>query len=120
MVARRDLEEFAKTRLSKKADNMFAIARVRQFARLDVGREMRKGLPEVVLAEGKEARDVAEIVAGGGRRTRREIVSRADSGNLARIRAKRIAQTRVTFYEKARMIIVKRFSYKTKNTGGRV
>jgi pyridinium-3,5-biscarboxylic acid mononucleotide synthase len=120
MVARRDLERFAKTRLSKKADNILAIARVRQFARLDIGRELRKGLPEVVLAEGKDARDVAEIVAAVVKRTGRAIVSRADRSYLTRIRAKRIAQTRVIFYEKAGMITVKRFSYKTTNTGGRV
>src|SRR4029077_3715581 len=120
MVARRDLERFAQTRLSKKTDNILAIARVRQFARLDIGRELRKGLPEVVLAEGKDARDVAEIVAAGVKRTRRAIVSRADRSYLTRIRGKRIAQTRVNFYEKAGMVIVKRLSYKIKKTGGRV
>jgi pyridinium-3,5-biscarboxylic acid mononucleotide synthase len=120
MVARRDLERFAKTRVSTKADTILAIGRVKQFARLDIGRELRKGLPEVVLAEGKDARDVAEIVAAVVRRTGRAIVSRADRSYLTRIRAKRIAQTRVNFHEKAGMIIVKRLSYKTRKTGGKV
>jgi len=120
MVARRDLERFAKTRLSTKADTILAIGRVKQFARLDIGRELRKGLPEVVLAEGKDARDVAEIVAAVVRRTGRAIVSRADRSYLTRIRAKRIAQTRVNFHEKSGMIIVKRLSYKTRKTGGKV
>jgi pyridinium-3,5-biscarboxylic acid mononucleotide synthase len=120
MVARREMERFAKTRLSKKADRIFGIARVRQFARLDIGRELRKGLPEVVLAEGKNARDVGDIVAAVVKRTGRAIVSRADRSYLAKIRGKKIAKTGVTFHERAGIIIVKRLSYKIKRTGGRV
>jgi pyridinium-3,5-biscarboxylic acid mononucleotide synthase len=120
MVAERELAKFAETRLSRKANNMLAIERLRQIARLDVGRELRKGLPEVILAEGKNPRDVAEIVEAMVERTGRAIVSRADQSFLRRIRAKRLAKTRVTFFDEAGMIIVKKSSYKSKKTGGKI
>jgi NCAIR mutase (PurE)-related protein len=120
MVAERDLAKFAETRLSRKANNMLAIERLRQIARLDVGRELRKGLPEVILAEGKNPRDVAEIVEAMVERTGRAIVSRADHSFLKTIRAKQLAKTRVTFFDQAGMIIVKRSSYKAKKTGGKI
>ena len=33
--------------------SLLAIKRVARIAHLDVGREIRKGLPEIILAEGK-------------------------------------------------------------------
>jgi pyridinium-3,5-biscarboxylic acid mononucleotide synthase len=99
---------------------MLAIERLKHLARLDVGRELRKGLPEVVLAEGKDARDVADIVEAMVERTGRAIVSRADKNYLQKIKQKRLAKTQVRFFEKSRMIIVKRLSYKVKKTGGKV
>jgi pyridinium-3,5-biscarboxylic acid mononucleotide synthase len=118
MVARRDLARFAKTRLTRQASNMLAIERLKHLARLDVGRELRKGLPEVVLAEGKNARNVADIVEAMVERTGRAIVSRADKNYLQKIRQKRLGQVR--FHEESGMIIVKRLSYKVRKTGGKV
>lgn len=120
MVARRGLAGFAKTRFSNKADNLLAIKRLRQFARLDVGRELRKGLPEVILAEGKDPRDIADIVEAMVERTGRAIVSRADQSILRSIRRKRLAKTQVQFFERSGMIIAKRLFYKIKRTGGKV
>jgi pyridinium-3,5-biscarboxylic acid mononucleotide synthase len=114
------LAGFANARLSKRANNMLAIERLREFARLDVGRELRKGLPEVILAEGKDGDDVAQIVEAMVERTGRAIVSRADQSFLKRIRARRLAGAQVRFFERAGMIIVKRLSYKVKKSGGRV
>ena len=120
MVPRQDLARFAKTRLARTASNMLAIERLRRLARLDVGRELRKGLPEVVLAEGKDPGDVAKIVEAMVRRTGRAIVSRTDPSYLKKIRAKRLGRTQVRFFERAGMIIVKQSSYKIKKSGGRV
>ena len=120
MVSRQDLATFANTRIPKKAENMLAIERLRHLARLDVGRELRKGLPEVVLAEGKDPRDVADIVDAMVERTGRAIVSRASPKYLGRIRSKRLEKTRVVFYERSGMILAKRSSYKAVKTGGRV
>src|SRR5438132_466207 len=41
--------------------SLLAIKRVARIAHLDVGREIRKGLPEIILAEGKAPQDVAGL-----------------------------------------------------------
>jgi pyridinium-3,5-biscarboxylic acid mononucleotide synthase len=120
MVARRDLIRFAKIRLSNEPNSLLAIEKLRHLARLDVGREIRKGLPEVILAEGKDAEDVAEIAEAMVQRTGRAIVSRANGNDLRKIRAKRISNVRVQFFPKSGMIVIKRGSYKIKRSGGRV
>ena len=55
--------------------SLLAIKRVARIAHLDVGREIRKGLPEIILAEGKAPQEVAEIVEAMVKRTGRAIVS---------------------------------------------
>ncbi len=99
---------------------MLAIKRLGHIARLDIGREIRKGIPEVILAEGKEISDVADIAKAMVQRTGRAIVSRANRRYFERIRAKHIPDTRAQFFEKSGMIVVKRTSYKIRTTGGRV
>ena len=120
MVSRRDLERFASTRLSSKNNGLLALKKVRRLAKLDVGREFRKGLPEIILAEGKDPRDVADIASAMVRSTGRAIVSRADEKYLGKIRAKRLSNTRVQFFQKSGMILLKHHTFKKRNTGGRV
>ncbi len=120
MVKGQDLARFAETRLSKRGNSLLAIKRLGHIARLDIGREIRKGIPEVILAEGKEISDVADIAQAMVQRTGRAIVSRANRRYFERIRAKHIPDTRAQFFEKSGMIVVKRTSYKIRTTGGRV
>jgi len=120
MVKGQDLARFAETRLSKRGNSLLAIKRLGHIARLDIGREIRKGIPEVILAEGKEISDVADIAKAMVQRTGRAIVSRANRRYFERIRAKHIPDTRAHFFEKSGMIVVKRASYRIMTTGGRV
>lgn len=99
---------------------MLAIKKLSNFAKLDVGREIRKGLPEVILAEGKDPGDVARITGAMIHETGRAIVSRANRRYLAQIRARRIANARIDFFPKSGMIIVKQRSFKVRNTGGKL
>src|SRR5438034_1323427 len=119
MVASRDLVRFSDTQLSKRPSSLLAIEKLRDLARLDVGREVRKGLPEVILAEGKDAQEVAEIVEAMVKRTGRAIVSRANTNHLRKIRARRISNVRVKFFPKSGMIVIKRGSYEFRSSGGR-
>src|SRR5438046_8840021 len=98
MVASRDLVRFSDTQLSKRPSSLLAIEKLRDLARLDVGREVRKGLPEVILAEGKDAQEVEEIVEAMVKRTGRALVSRAKTNHLRRIRAPRRANDRDTIF----------------------
>jgi len=116
-----DLERFdAGFKGLRNQRSLLAIERVARLAYLDVGREIRKGLPEIILAEGKAPQEVAEIVEAMAKRTGRAIVSRADKKYLRAIRAQRIPRSKIHLYEKSGIIIAKLSSYRVKATGGRV
>src|SRR5438046_10124602 len=111
MVASRDLVRFSDTQLSKRPSSLLAIEKLRDLARLDVGREVRKGLPEVILAEGKDAQEVAETVEAMVKRTGRARGSRANANHLRRMRARRMPNGRVKCVPEPGMIVLKRGSY---------
>src|SRR5207247_2902408 len=100
--------------------SLLAIKRVARIAHLDVGREIRKGLPEIILAEGKAPQEVAEIVEAMVKTTGRAIVSRATGKHLRLIRARRIPKSRIQLFERSGIILAKMKSYRVKQTGGRV
>src|SRR3989442_3090147 len=100
--------------------SLLAIKRVARIDHLDVEREIRKGLPEIILAEGKAPQEVAQIVEAMMKRTGRAIVSRATRKQLRLIRAKRIPKSSIQFFEKPGIILAKLKSYRVKQTGGRV
>ena len=120
MARRENLEKFASARISKRDIRVLALKKLARLARLDIGREIRKGLPEIILAEGKSPADVAEITEAMAQRTGRAIVSRADISHLRTIRERRIKNVQIQFYSKPGIIIAKRRSYKTNKTGGKV
>src|SRR5256884_9385829 len=80
--------------------SLLAIQRVAHIAHLDVGREIRKGLPEIILAEGKAPQEVAEIVGVMVKRTGRAIVSGGTRKHLCPHRARRISKLRLQFIER--------------------
>jgi len=121
MAARSDLERFdAGFKGLRSQRNLLAIKRVASIARLDVGREIRKGLPEIILGEGKDPREVADIVEAMVKKTGRAIVSRATKKHLGLIRAQRIPKSKIQFFERSGIIVAKLSSYRVKATGGRV
>ena len=90
-------------------------------AKLDGARELRKGVPEVILAEGKTPNDVVEIskkmLSGSGR----VIISRCSKEHLDSIRLSlgNIGAD-LEINEKARMIVVKSKTFKIKPSGGKI
>ena len=107
-------------RLLEKKERMLAIESLSRFANLDVGREKRKGLPEVILAEGKFAREVAKISQAMVRRTGRAIISRCDAAQVRSIRAVLGKGSRLEYFPQSRIVIVKSKGYKPRRSGGRV
>lgn len=89
-------------------------------AKLDGNRELRKGVPEVVLAEGKSPGDVAEICRMMLANCGRVIVSRAGKEHLAEIKAIPTDDLRVEINEKAKMAVLKRKALPQTSSGGRV
>jgi NCAIR mutase (PurE)-related protein len=62
-----------------------AIEHVEDIAKLDVGREPRKGLPEIVLAERKEYADTVKIALAAAKRSGQVVVSRVKKRDLKRL-----------------------------------
>src|SRR5690242_1467915 len=121
MAARGDLARFdAGLEGLRSQRSLLAIKRVARIAHLDVGREMRKGLPEVILAEGKSPQDVAEIVEAMVAKTGRALVSRASKKYLRLIRSKRIPGANIEFFVKSGVTFVRLASHRVRRTGRRV
>lgn len=115
------LKKFEESRKDfEKKDRMLAIARVSHVAKLDVGREIRKGLPEVILAEGKLASDVVKISKEMLRKTGRTIISRLDHAHLTAIKSNIGKGSKIDYFPRSRMMVVKSKSYAPRRTGGRV
>ncbi|MBP1929410.1 NCAIR mutase (PurE)-related protein [Methanolinea mesophila] len=83
------------------------IETIGDFARIDLGRAMRCGMPEVVLAEGKEPGHLREIVSGIVAARGICIVSRlagSEAGTLAHFAEEQGYQVRHN--ERARMMVI--------------
>ncbi|HEX2924279.1 MAG TPA: nickel pincer cofactor biosynthesis protein LarB [Chloroflexota bacterium] len=90
-----------------------------EFARLDLDREHRKGVPEVILAQGKRQEDVLAIARQFVDRTGRAIVSRVDDQLLVKLRSE-FADCTLSEHSPSRMVVIKRHDYQLRPTGGRV
>ncbi|RLI26012.1 nickel pincer cofactor biosynthesis protein LarB [Candidatus Bathyarchaeota archaeon] len=99
---------------------LFAIEKIGEFARIDVGRELRRGIPEIILAEGKSLEELSEIVFRSIETAGRVIVSRLDGGIMDELAEKaRRRGLNVEEYREARMLVVRK-TLGRRETGGRV
>lgn len=96
-----------------------AIDAVSDFAKLDINRESRKGIPEIILAERKNPEDLSKIALKMLEKGR-AIVSRADKVQIEVLR--RAAPTDSSFWanDKTGMVVVKKRGFQVEKTGGRV
>ena len=84
------LEKFARGAITveeaQKAITVHSVEHVGDgIAKLDIGREMRRGLPEIIFAERKEYADTLRIAQAAVKRNGRAIVSRAKKRDLKRL-----------------------------------
>ncbi|MCX8191236.1 MAG: nickel pincer cofactor biosynthesis protein LarB [Nitrososphaerales archaeon] len=97
-----------------------AIEEVGRIAKIDISREERKEVPEIILAEGKSVNDTLRIAEAFVEKKGRAIISRVDE-KLFRIVKRRFRNGfNVTLNRDARVIIIKKEGYKVRETGGRV
>ena len=87
MDLRTILEKYAKGELSlNDVHNQISIHSVEyvgdNLARLDSGREIRRGVPEVIFGEGKQSRDIIKIVLAALKKQRNVLVSRVSDKEL--------------------------------------
>jgi pyridinium-3,5-biscarboxylic acid mononucleotide synthase len=86
---------------------------------LDLDRQQRTGVPEIVMVEGKDPASVLAIV--------REMLDHSGCAILSRTRprilrmlSEAFSDMRVDEYPRARMVVVRRPDYRPQPTGGRV
>lgn len=93
---------------------------VDSLVRLDVGREARRGVPEVILASGKPLALVVKSAAEMARVTGRVIVSKAEPKHAEEL-AKELGEGfKVEFYENAKLLVAKRAGLSVEGGGGKV
>lgn len=90
---------------------------VEDVARLDVAREARTGIPEVVLAEGKADAHLVSIVAAFAQRRERVLVSRLAPERLPLLRN---LDLNLDYHESARFLVASKDGRPAPRTGGRV
>jgi pyridinium-3,5-biscarboxylic acid mononucleotide synthase len=82
---------------------------VGEIARLDTGRSMRCGIPEVILAEGKEPAYLVEIAKKQVEARGRCIISRLNPGHAGAVRSLcEMNNIRSAFHEAANMLVLAR------------
>lgn len=75
-------------------------------ARIDTGRSVRCGMPEVVLAEGKEPEAFAEIMLAQVRASGRCVATRVSQAHIEALRALLPPEVRMEHREAARAIVL--------------
>ena len=105
---------------AEKLLRILAIEEIGNLAKIDVGRKFRKGVPEVILAEGKRPEDVAEIALRMLNERERAIISRATREQIDVI--KKVAPNDVILQvdNRVSMIVIKKKGFEVKRTGGKV
>jgi NCAIR mutase (PurE)-related protein len=82
------LEEFASGRLSvdqaRKKISLHAIEGIEEMAKLDIGREHRRGLPEVVFCQYKEFGDIIRIAERAVDKNEKVVLTRIRKNELAK------------------------------------
>ena len=83
------LDKFANGSLSlsdvEKEISIHAIEKIGEIAKLDVNREMRKGMPEIIFAENKEYSNIVRIAFAAIRRNGQVVISRIRKNELSKV-----------------------------------
>lgn len=70
---------------AKKLLSLYSVEKIEEFAKMDIGRKLRRGIPEVVFAEKKEFFDLKKIVLTTLSRTDSILVSRIHKNHYNKI-----------------------------------
>jgi len=123
-VLRRILQGLVEAKISiDEAEKMLkvaAIEEVSEMARLDVNREVWKGFPEIILAEGKGSEDLAKVAVELLEKRGRAIISRINKEQLEAVRKLIPNGSELRSNKRARMIVLKREGFVAEKTGGKI
>jgi len=125
LAVRAILEKLARGEITveeaERALRLTAIEEVGEAARLDVGREFRTRIPEIVLGEGKAREDVLRIAERLLAERGRAIISRVSEEQVKALEeAFRREGVQVEVHKRARIVVLRREEHAPQRTGGRV
>ena len=83
------LESLNKGKISvnkaKKLLELYSIEEVENFAKIDINRKMRKGIPEVIFAENKQLLEIKKIIARVLKKSESVLVSRIQKKDYSKV-----------------------------------
>ena len=83
------LESLNKGKISvnkaKKLLELYSIEEVENFAKIDINRKMRKGIPEVIFAEKKQLLEIKKIIASVLKKSDSVLVSRIQKKDYSKV-----------------------------------
>ena len=105
---------------AEKALKIDVVEKVTGVARLDVARELRRGVPEIVFGEGKSVEDLVMISARMLEKNGRAILTRVDKTQLASLEIQFSGKGNVRKFPHSKSVVIKREDYRLVQTGGRI
>lgn len=96
------------------------IKEIEDIAKLDIYRDKQCGIPEVILAEGKEPKWVVKLLMGMVKARGIAIATRVSKACFKEIKRRRSKNFRLTHYEKAKMVALAKTGYKIKKLNAKV
>jgi pyridinium-3,5-biscarboxylic acid mononucleotide synthase len=105
---------------AEKALRIDIVEHVGNVARLDISREVRRGVPEIVLAEGKSTDDLVSICTRMIERTGRVVVSRLDDSQFEILDSKFNDSYERVRFQHARSTVIRTKAHHGSRTGGKV
>lgn len=96
------------------------IDEISNIAKLDINRDLRGGIPEIILAEGKTNEDLSNITKSMLKEKGRTIISRANKEQLEFVRKTAPKNSIINIHQKAGMCILKMKDFHIHTTGGKI
>ncbi len=123
MSLRRILEKVSAGELSvdeaEKALKIFALEEIGDSVKYDLGREYRRGVPEIVFGEYKDVEALKSIIFRVVERSGRVIISKIRDDQLKLVKSLD-GRFDVKINERGRIVVVRKKGFKPPNTGGKV
>lgn len=96
--------------------------KLKEIAKVDIFREVRKDIPEIILAEGKSIIDLRKIVLQALKSQNRVVVSRISFEQARALRSSlKIRELDVEFHGRAMVAVIRRYESQTiEKSGGKV
>ncbi len=121
---RETLEKLSRGEISvddaEKALKVDVVQKVGGIARLDVSRATRRGIPEIILAEGKSEGDLVAICKTMLEHDHRVIVTRVSDAQLSILRRNFEASHVLEEFAHAKGVVIKQHDFLPRKTGGKV